>query len=163
MRKRIASANSYNLLVQANNCWKSTKNINFNHTKIYFIAFLVKHFITSVKCILCITWSSMYEMTVLQLSSLLMLSPKPGVSTTVSRNLTPRSSISICFFSICVVRSKRSSTDGTTRFLYKSPRNNELMSVDLPSPVSPATNKVKSKPRFTDFRCTCSGNVAKPM
>lgn len=52
---------------------------------------------------------------------------------------------------------------GIRRSLYRSPRKRLFISVDLPRPVSPNTIRVNSKPRFTDFRCTCSGSVAKPI
>uniref|UniRef100_A0A2M4DE37 Putative secreted protein n=1 Tax=Anopheles darlingi TaxID=43151 RepID=A0A2M4DE37_ANODA len=81
----------------------------------------------------------------------------------VSRSLMPFSSMSIVFFSIRVVFSMRSSTGSNARCLYRSVRNSVLISVDLPRPISPQTMSVNSKPRFTDFRCTCSASVEKPI
>ena len=43
---------------------------------------------------------------------------------------------------------------GITLSGYKSVRNNELTKVDFPSPLSPTTMRVNSKPFFTDFLCT---------
>lgn len=45
---------------------------------------------------------------------------------------------------------------------YKSVKNNEVTNVDFPSPLSPTTISVNSKPFFTDFRWTWFGKFAKP-
>ena len=47
--------------------------------------------------------------------------------------------------------------------LYKSIKNKLFISVDFPRPVSPTTISVNSNPLRTAFRCTCSGNDAKPI
>uniref|UniRef100_A0A0K8R3R2 Putative septin 5b n=1 Tax=Ixodes ricinus TaxID=34613 RepID=A0A0K8R3R2_IXORI len=105
----------------------------------------------------------MYRSMERQLSSQLTASPKPGVSTTVSRSRTPFSSISMVLRSICTVLSILSSAFGSLRSSYKSVRKRLLISVDFPRPDSPTTIRVKSKPLLTDLRCTCSGRVAKPI
>ena len=53
--------------------------------------------------------------------------------------------------------------DLISRSLYKSVKNKLFTNVDLPSPDSPATSKVNSKPRFKNFLWTWSGRVEKPI
>lgn len=126
--------------------------------------------------------SSMYSKMAPKLFELSMASPKPGVSTTVRRSLTPRSSIStveassltVCFcfstekidyWSVRNVYRELSSSpmaSGIMRSGYRSVRNRLFTSVDLPSPDSPTTIRVNSKPFFTDLRCTWLGRLAKP-
>ena len=71
-------------------------------------------------------------------SSLLTKSPKPGVSTTVNRSLTPFSSISALIDCIDTVFGMMSRL-GPVRSLggYKEVLNRVLTNVDLPSPDSP--------------------------
>uniref|UniRef100_A0A1A9VB10 Uncharacterized protein n=1 Tax=Glossina austeni TaxID=7395 RepID=A0A1A9VB10_GLOAU len=84
----------------------------------------------------------MYSSMALKLSELSMASPKPGVSTTVSLNLTPRSSISTVEASNFTVCFCFSIASGMIRSGYKSVRNRLLTSVDLPKPDSPTTIKL---------------------
>lgn len=123
-------------------------------------------------------WSSMYSSIALKLSELSMASPKPGVSTTVKRSLTPRSSISTVdasSFTVCFCFSKNINflikdsffiifrrrfffylpiASGIILSGYKSVRNKLFTRVDLPKPDSPTTIRVNSKPFLTDFLCT---------
>ena len=77
-------------------------------------------------------------------------------------NLTPRSSISTVLDSIWTVRLILSAAGGITRSGQRSVWNREFIRVDLPSPLSPATIRVNSKPFFTDFLWTWLGRLANP-
>ncbi|KAI9590451.1 hypothetical protein GQX74_008618 [Glossina fuscipes] len=96
----------------------------------------------------------MYSSMALKLSELSMASPKPGVSTTVSLNLTPRSSISTVEASNFTVCFCFSIASGIIRSGYKSVKNRLLTSVDLPKPDSPTTIKTA---------CTTGGSQANAL
>ena len=85
----------------------------------------------------------------------------PGVSTTVSVKLTPFSLRRTFWVSIATVFLSRCEGPGYS-LEYMSVKNIELINVDLPSPDSPTTIKVNSKPFLTAFRYTWLGKLAKP-
>lgn len=71
------------------------------------------------------------------LSSLLMKSPKPGVSTTLSFRRTPFSSISVLRTWMPTVFGLSSERGACSLAGYKGALNKVLTRVDLPSPDSP--------------------------
>ena len=85
----------------------------------------------------------------------------PGVSTTVSVKLTPFSLRRTFWVSIATVFLSRCEGPGYS-LEYMSVKNIELINVDLPSPDSPTTIKVNSKPFLTAFRYTWLGKLANP-
>lgn len=79
------------------------------------------------------------------LSSLFTKSPNPGVSTTLSLNLTPFSSISAVIDWMSTVFGDSCEGSATTLLGYNSVLNKVFTKVDLPKPDSPKSDCQLSK------------------